>query len=137
MADILTQAQRSERMRRIKGKDTRPEMLVRRLLFGVGYRYRLHHKDLPGRPDMVFRSRRIVVFVHGCFWHQHQGCKTSHIPKSRSSYWAEKFKINTDRDAAVIQRLEANGWRVIVVWECETRDLGMLRTRLPRLLGPP
>jgi DNA mismatch endonuclease (patch repair protein) len=137
MADTLTQAQRSERMRRIKGKDTRPEMLVRRLLFGAGYRYRLHRKDLPGRPDMVFRSRRAVIFVHGCFWHQHQGCKTSHTPKLRSSYWAEKFKMNIDRDAVAIQRLEAEGWRVIVAWECETRDLCMLRTRLSELLGPP
>src|SRR3712207_402049 len=106
MADTLSPTERSERMRRIKSKDTKVEWTVRRMLFALGYRYRVHPKDLPGKPDVVFRSRKIAIFVHGCFWHQHQGCKVAHVPKSRVSYWREKFERNVQRDAENCRKLQ-------------------------------
>ncbi|WP_281063262.1 very short patch repair endonuclease [Ancylobacter gelatini] len=137
MADTLTPQERSERMRRIRGKNTKPEWLVRRMLHNAGYRYRLHRHSLPGKPDLVFPSRKIAIFVHGCFWHQHQGCKVAHIPKSRSEYWAQKFRRNVERDAANEAALENMGWRVIVVWECETADSELLLLRLAEDLRLP
>ena len=112
---------RSENMRRIRGKDTAPEMVVRRLVYSLGYRYRLHRYDLPGRPDLVFVDRRKVILIHGCFWHQH-GCKVSHIPKSNSSYWKPKLERNHARDARNLRALRKAGWRVLVIWECRLKD---------------
>ena len=127
--------ERSALMARIRGQDTKPEMAVRRLLHGLGYRYRLHAGDLPGRPDIVFRSRRKVIFVHGCFWHQHEGCREATIPKVRTAYWQRKFQTNLERDKASLNALERMGWQAFVVWECETRILDALSERLTRFLG--
>lgn len=107
-------------MARIRGKDTGPEMAVRKAFWAAGLRYRLHDKNLPGKPDLVFPGHRTVVFVHGCFWHSHEGCPNFRLPKSRTDWWAEKLARNKARDAEVRAALEAAGWRVIVVWECET-----------------
>jgi DNA mismatch endonuclease (patch repair protein) len=106
-------------MRRIRSIDTKPELLVRRLVYGLGFRYRLHRKDLPGCPDLVFVSRRKVIFVHGCFWHQHQQCVDGRPPRSRTGYWLPKLARNVKRDSTAIKQLEQMGWRVLVIWECE------------------
>ena len=110
---------RSEVMSRVRGKDTGPEMIVRRALWAAGLRYRLHDKRLPGRPDLVFPSRRIVLMVHGCFWHGHQGCARHRIPKSRVEWWTAKIARNIERDDEVRAALTAAGWTVLVLWECE------------------
>lgn len=136
MADMLSTAERSAHMAKIRGKDTKPEVAVRRLLTAAGYRYRLHAKDLPGRPDIAIRSRRRAIFVHGCFWHGHQGCKSSHVPKTHSAFWTDKFSRNIARDARNQSALEAQGYAVEVVWECEVRDRS-LPARLAGFLGPP
>jgi DNA mismatch endonuclease (patch repair protein) len=117
--DIVTPEQRSRIMRAVRQKDTKPELTVRRLLHAMGYRYRLHAAELPGKPDIVFRKHRTAIFVHGCFWHRHKGCKVATTPKSNTSYWVEKFNRNVARDAMTTQNLKAAGWRVIVAWECE------------------
>lgn len=130
--DTLTPQERSARMARIKGKDTRPELTARRLVHGLGYRYRLHRKDLPGKPDMVFPGRRAVIFVHGCFWHRHPDpdCKLARLPKSRLEFWEDKLARNRARDLDVEQRLNESGWRVLILWECELRDLPSVATRV-------
>lgn len=110
---------RSQVMSRVRGKDTKPEMAVRRALWAAGYRYRLHAKDLPGRPDIVFRSRKIAIFVHGCFWHGHEGCPGHRIPKSRSEWWEAKIERNRARDTEVREVLEGMRWTVIELWECK------------------
>lgn len=132
--DPLTAAQRSELMSRIRSKDTKPEMRVRRLVHGMGYRYRLHAKELPGRPDLVFRPRRKVIFVHGCFWHRHDGCPRATTPKTRTSFWEDKFRKNVVRDRRNLLDLAELGWDAIVVWECETRDLERLAVQLAQFL---
>ena len=109
-------------MRAVKGRDTEPEMVVRRLVHGMGYRYRLHGKDLPGKPDLVFRPRRKVVFVHGCFWHQHDCPRGARLPKSNRGYWLTKLRRNRERDAEHRARLCSMGWKTLIVWECEIRD---------------
>lgn len=119
MVDFLTPAQRSERMSRIRGKDSQPELALRRVLHRLGLRYRLHAKGLPGKPDLVFPRYKTVVFVHGCFWHRHDGCKIATIPKSNTPFWIEKFGKNVARDTRVGAELTALGWHVLVVWECE------------------
>jgi DNA mismatch endonuclease (patch repair protein) len=123
MADILSVEARSELMRRIRGKDTGPELIVRRLVHGMGYRYRLHGEALPGKPDLVFASRRKVVFVHGCFWHWHADpvCRLSGLPKSRLDFWHPKLDANRARDAMKQGLLRQMDWEVLVIWECETR----------------
>lgn len=121
MADSLSPSDRSERMSRVRSKDTKPEMRVRRLVHAMGFRYRLHRKDLPGKPDMVFPSRKAVIFVHGCFWHRHSGCKLARLPKSRLNFWRSKLEGNSLRDLRNQRRLLDLGWRVLVIWEC---DLG-------------
>lgn len=135
--DTLTGPERSERMRRVRSKNTKPEIRVRRLVHGMGYRYRLHGKDLPGRPDLVFRPRRKVIFVHGCFWHRHGGCAKNRLPKSpeRREYWRTKLNGNARRDKLVQATLRDMGWRVLVVWECETTDLDHLAERIQGFLG--
>lgn len=117
---------RSEVMARVRCKDTRPEMAVRRALWASGLRYRLHDKRLPGRPDIVFPSRRAVVFVHGCFWHGHEGCPRHRIPKTRVEWWTAKINRNNERDTETQAALEASGWTVIVLWECEISIPGKL-----------
>ena len=134
--DIMSPEKRSALMARIHGKDTGPEMIVRRLLHGLGYRFRVHSRELPGRPDIVFRSRQVVIFVHGCFWHRHD-CGLAYMPKTRQQFWREKFDRNARRDQEVKSKLEAAGWRVIVVWECKLEQLSALSGRLIKFLGPP
>ena len=128
MTDTLSPADRSERMSRVRGKDTKPELVVRSFLHVAGLRYRLHDKSLPGRPDLVFRSRRVVVFVHGCFWHQHQDqkCRLARLPKSRLDFWGPKLRGNAERDQRNVIALEASGWRVLTVWECQVGEVSRL-----------
>ena len=115
----MTEQARSRIMRAVRSKDTKPEMIVRRLIHGMGYRYRLHRKDLPGNPDLVFPGRRKVVFVHGCFWHHHDCKRGDRQPKENAGYWVAKIAKNVARDAANIQALASAGWEVLIVWECE------------------
>ncbi len=117
----------------IGGKNTKPEMLVRKALFAAGFRFRLHRKDLPGRPDVVLPGRRVVVFVHGCFWHAHQGCPYAKTPATRREFWEAKLAANVERDRRTREALLSAGWRVLVVWECATRSSGV-RERLSELL---
>lgn len=119
MADIFSPAKRSEVMSRIRGRDTVPELVVRSYLHRRGLRFRLHRRDLPGRPDIVLPAYRVAILVHGCFWHGHAGCKRASLPKTRVSFWAEKIAANRERDARSIRALEALGWRPLIVWECE------------------
>lgn len=134
MPDSLSPDERSRRMALIRGVDTKPEMQVRQLVHGMGYRYRLHGRNLPGKPDLVFRKRHAVVFVHGCFWHRHQGCHLARLPKSRLDFWEPKLEANRERDARNMTELQKMGWRVLVVWECELKDIDALRSRLRRFL---
>jgi DNA mismatch endonuclease, patch repair protein len=124
-------------MGRIRGKDTEPEKRVRSLLHRMGYRFRLHDRTLPGRPDIVLRRYRTVIFVHGCFWHRHPGCRYAYSPKTRVEFWEAKFAGNVVRDQDAQASLALAGWRVVTVWECETHDLAVLASRLKALLGEP
>jgi DNA mismatch endonuclease (patch repair protein) len=135
--DTLTVAERSERMARIRSKNTKPEMIVRRVLHQLGYRFRLHRTDLPGAPDLVFPARRKVLLVHGCFWHAHDDCSVANMPKSRRAYWSAKFRRNKQRDVANVALLKQQGWEVFTVWECETKNRKSLIGRLAQCLGPP
>ena len=130
MADTMSPEERSRRMALVRSEDTKPEMAVRRLVHGMGYRYRLHCRDLPGKPDLVFRSRRAVVFVHGCFWHRHEDCPLARLPKSKVEFWTVKLEGNRERDARKVAALKEAGWRVLVVWECELKDKELLAQRL-------
>ena len=124
MADTLSETERSERMSRIRGRDTKPELALRSAMHRLGFRFRLHGAKLPGRPDLVFPKYRAVVFVHGCFWHRHEGCKIASIPKSNTEFWETKFKRNVDRDKLAVKALRDLGWRVFTVWECEVSTAG-------------
>ena len=135
--DTLSPEERSALMSRIRGVNTKPELIVRRALHAQGYRFRLHGRGLPGRPDLVFRKRRVVVFVHGCFWHRHDGCAKSRLPKTRHDYWRGKFEGNVERDRRNERQLAADGWRVFVAWECEIEKDERLIERLVEFLGPP
>lgn len=121
---------RSRIMRAVKGRDTGPEMVVRRLAHGMGFRYRLHRKDLPGKPDLVFPSRRKVIFVHGCFWHQHDCPRGARSPKSHQEYWLPKLSRNKQRDEEHQIRLRELGWDVLVIWECKIKDRDALAARI-------
>lgn len=123
MVDFLSPKERSARMSHIKGKDTKPELSLRKVLHGLGFRYRLHVADLPGKPDLVFPKYKTVVFVHGCFWHSHIGCKIATTPKSNTEFWIEKFEKNKERDARAKKALEDAGWTALVVWECELSSM--------------
>ena len=123
------------RMRRIRKADTKPELFVRRLAHSLGYRYRIHRKDLPGTPDLVFPGRKKVIFVHGCFWHQHEGYRLQSQPRSRHDYWVPKLKRNVERDAQNLAALAELGWEMLVIWECETKDRLALAARLASFLG--
>jgi DNA mismatch endonuclease (patch repair protein) len=125
---------RSQMMAAVRSKNTAPEMRVRRLVHSMGYRYRLHRRDLPGKPDLVFPARSKVIFVHGCFWHQH-GCKGSHLPKSNVSYWVPKLERNRARDAEHIKALRGKGWKCLVLWECKLADDAWLTRRIRKFLG--
>ncbi|WP_316395217.1 DNA mismatch endonuclease Vsr [Bradyrhizobium sp. 33ap4] len=127
MIDILSKAERSALMGRIRGADTTPERIVRRFLHRSGFRYRLHPRDLPGRPDIVLPKLRTVIFVHGCFWHRHRGCRKATTPSTRRAFWQAKFKTNVERDLRKANELEAQGWRTITVWECEVTDANLAR----------
>ncbi|MDB5467112.1 MAG: G:T-mismatch repair endonuclease [Phenylobacterium sp.] len=134
--DVYDAAKRSAVMRRVKGRDTAPEMAVRRALTGLGARYRLHRKDLPGSPDIVMSGRRLALFVHGCFWHGHDCARGSRVPKANRDYWTAKVARNRARDVAARATLEAAGWRVETLWECDLKDAAALRERLAKLLAP-
>ena len=133
--DTVSAERRSEIMSRVPSRGSRPEMMVRRLVHGLGFRYRLHGKDLPGRPDLVFSSRRRVIFVHGCFWHRHPGCALARTPKSRVRFWRAKLDGNRERDIANQRKLDTMGWLSLVVWECELRDIQSVTNRVVSFLG--
>ena len=123
MVDVVSPADRSRMMSGIQGKNTKPELTVRRMLFASGYRFRLHRRDLPGTPDIVMPGRKIATFVHGCFWHMHQGCRFAKMPATRPEFWKAKLEANVERDRRAVEKLQMLGWRVLCVWECTTRDV--------------
>ena len=135
--DKLTRQKRSDNMRRIRSKGMQPEMEVRRLVHRLGYRYRLHVTRLPGKPDLVFPSRRKIILVHGCFWHQHRdrACKIVRTPKSNLSYWGQKLRGNVSRDAQHAKRLRKDGWELLTVWECQTHNPANLAQEIATFLG--
>lgn len=135
MTDILSATARSALMSRIRGRDTKPEITVRRLLHAMGYRFRLHVADLPGRPDIVLPRHKAVVLVHGCFWHRH-GCQWTYVPKTRERFWQRKFDANEARDRKVVRALRSAGWRVLTVWECQATpdSVERLTVRIRRFL---
>ena len=132
--DVFTPAQRSAVMARVRGQNTKPEMIVRRLVHAMGYRYRLHRKDLPGKPDLVFGPRRKAIFVHGCFWHGHHCKRGARKPKQNADYWTAKIARNVARDRENLAALEAMGWQALTVWECELKDRAVLENRLRAFL---
>ena len=133
MTDTLTAEQRSRNMAAIKGKDTKPEMMVRRYLHALGFRYGLHNRKLPGSPDLVFRSLKTVVFIHGCFWHGHENCRYATTPKSNTEFWTQKITRNRERDRESEEKLRAKGWNVITIWECDLRDKNRRKETLEAL----
>lgn len=134
MTDVYSAEKRSAVMRRVKGRDTTSELTVRRLLTALGVRYRLHRKDLPGKPDIVMAGRRLAIFVHGCFWHGHDCARGARVPKANRDYWLGKVGRNRQRDGVSRAALEAAGWRVETIWECEMKDEAALKSRLEALL---
>ena len=134
--DRFTPEIRSWMMSRIGGKDTHPEKRVRSLLHRLGFRFRIHRRDLPGTPDIVLPGRKTVIFVHGCFWHCHEGCKDAGIPKTNTNFWKEKLNKNVERDKKNSDGLKRMGWNVVEIWECETKDLGNLADKLALELSP-
>lgn len=137
MTDTLSPVARSERMSRVRGKNTKPEMIVRRLIHGLGYRYLLHRRKLPGAPDLVFACRRKAIQVHGCFWHRHPdpGCRLARLPKSRQEFWIAKLDGNRARDERNAAAVRALGWEQLVLWECQLRDRGEVERRVIEFLG--
>ncbi len=132
--DNLSPTERSEIMARVRSKNSRPELVVRKLVFALGYRYRLHAKDLPGYPDLVFRKRRKVIFVHGCFWHRHAACALARLPKSRLEFWEPKLEGNKQRDQRNRRALTNKGWKVLTIWECQLKKTERLESTLRRFL---
>ncbi|QDF95364.1 very short patch repair endonuclease [Azoarcus sp. DD4] len=130
MIDTRTKEERSEIMSMVHSKDTKPELLIRRLIYGMGFRYRLHCKELPGKPDIVMIGRKKIIDVRGCFWHGHEGCKYGRLPKSREDFWKAKIDRNRERDSKNQRMLNEAGWQVFVVWQCELKDIETLKTRL-------
>lgn len=135
--DTLSPDKRSWVMSRISSKNTRPEVAVRSLLHRLGYRFRLHASDLPGEPDIVFRSRKKVVFIHGCFWHGHEGCKYAKLPRTNVEFWAQKLDSNRIRDARILADLNAIGWQAFTVWQCTLKDIALTTSALENFLGQP
>ena len=132
--DRISKERRSWNMSRIQSRDTKPEKTVRSILHGLGYRFRLHQKNLPGKPDIVLARYNSVIFVHGCFWHRHKDCKNASVPKTKKTFWKGKFKANIERDIKVKNELKSNGWRVLVVWECELNDIETMERELGKFL---
>lgn len=137
MADIFTPEKRSECMRAIRSTNTKPERLVRSLVHALGFRFRIHRDDLPGKPDVVLPRLKKIIFVHGCFWHGHQQCRVAHTPKSNTSYWTPKLERTVRRDARNQRQLRRLGWSVMVLWECQLKDVGRVASRLERFLNKP
>ena len=134
MADTISKDKRSWNMSRIRSRDTRPELVVRSALHRLGYRFRIHKKDLPGKPDIVLAKYRTVIFVNGCFWHQHKGCKYAYQPKTRVKFWREKLQGNSERDIRTRKKLRRMDWNAQVIWECQTKNPAKLNKYLTRLL---
>ena len=135
--DRFSPSERSKMMARVRSEDTGPELVVRKLIFALGFRYRLHVKALPGRPDIVFRRMQKVIFVHGCFWHRHEGCRLAQLPKSHSDFWLAKLEANKQRDERNRRDLVMAGWKVMAIWSCELKDTGKLCGRIQRFLELP
>ena len=135
MTDVFSKEKRSDVMRQVKAKGTTPELKVRKLLWAMGLRYRLHRKDLPGAPDIVLPGRKLAVFVHGCFWHGHDCARGARVPKQNRPYWTQKIERNRQRDVRTQAELEAKGWTPLVVWECELKDSAALEARLQDAAG--
>lgn len=123
-------------MAQVRSKHTKPELAVRKLAHAAGLRFRLHNKNLPGSPDLVFAKHRVVIFVHGCFWHRHPGCKLASVPKTKTDFWLGKFARNVERDAVARERIESLGWRVVTIWECETRNLNIVHSKIAQIKQP-
>jgi len=136
MTDRITTAQRSKLMGRIQRAHTKPELLIRRMLHGLGYRFRVQLKGVPGRPDLAFTRRRKIIQVHGCFWHFHEGCPSARMPATRTEFWTAKFTRNRERDRRLEEAAADAGWQCLVVWECEMKDFVTLRAKLVDFLGP-
>jgi DNA mismatch endonuclease (patch repair protein) len=132
--DVFSPAHRSQIMRQVHSKDTRPELTVRRLVHGMGYRYRLHSKNLPGCPDLMLTAHKKAIFVHGCFWHRHE-CPSATLPKSNRDYWERKQNRNAARDKENIRALRGLGWKVLIIWECEIKDVKRLQRQVQRFLA--
>jgi DNA mismatch endonuclease (patch repair protein) len=135
MVDLLSPEKRSWNMSRIRSKNTKPEMIVRSVLHRMGYRFRLHRKDLPGNPDIVLPKYKIVIFVHGCFWHQHVGCIHGGIPKSRQEYWGPKLNKNIERDKLNQKKLKEIGWKFLIIWECQINNTATIITQFKNFLA--
>lgn len=135
MTDVFTPAKRSAIMARIKGQNTKPEILVRKLVHSLGYRFRLHQYKLPGKPDLVLRRHEKVIFVHGCFWHGHTRCARAALPSTNIDFWQKKIRGNRSRDIKVKRQLTRSGWKVLVVWQCQTKNSTELSKRLKRFLA--
>ncbi|MDH4162907.1 MAG: DNA mismatch endonuclease Vsr [Nitrospirota bacterium] len=135
--DTLSKSERSKRMSLIKGRDTKPELIVRRLIFSLGYRYRLHRRDLPGKPDIAFPSKSKAIFIHGCFWHRHRraSCKLARLPKSKLDFWLPKLSSNELRDKTKQTALRRLGWKVLVIWECELANVNKLINKIVDFLN--
>ena len=127
--------QRSRNMSAIKSKNTKPEIAVRKLLHSMGYRFRLHRKDLPGSPDIVLAKYKTVIFVHGCFWHRHENCKYASIPKTRKEFWEKKFQANVKRDLEIQEKIKNIGWKYVLIWECEARNIESIEEKIKRFLN--
>lgn len=134
--DIYTEEKRSEVMSKVRSKNTNPELIVRQLIFGMGYRYRLHVASLPGKPDIVMGKRRKIIDVRGCFWHAHEGCKHAALPKTRTDFWAAKIACNRERDKKNLDCLNESGWDVLIVWQCELKNLDALKSKLKEFIDP-
>lgn len=132
--DTLSPQQRSERMRRVKGWDTKPELKLRKLVWSLGYRFRKHRRDVPGKPDLAFLGRRRAIFLHGCFWHRHDCPSGRRMPKSRVTFWKQKFGSNVERDSIVAKALRRAGWRSLVIWECQLKSAPSVERRIKRFL---
>ena len=136
MTDNISKERRSANMRAVRSQDTKPEIRVRQIVHRLGYRFRLHRRDLPGKPDLAFPSRKMAIFVHGCFWHQHKGCRRGSMPQTNTEFWRSKLERNVFRDSKQLENLKTNGWRSLVIWECETKDEKRVVARIRRFLGP-
>lgn len=135
MPDIFSKSKRSEIMSKISGKDTKPEIIVRKYLFSKGFRYRKNVNELPGKPDIVLLKYKIIIFIHGCFWHGHEGCKKSTLPTTNLEFWKDKLEKNKERDKFNILKLQEIGWKVIVIWQCELKNIAFINNRLEKLVA--